>query len=973
MSPSSFFSWLTSTKKKSRSIKTRRLCQERLQARTVFAGLFIDTVNGDDSADGLTEQTAWRSTVNIGYRSDGAAVAPRPYQLQAGDSINFIDGTNAAPYYSGHDFGWQFLMLRNVKGTAEKPITIRGVDLPTLNVGSQDGKEMSMVYVLQSSHIKIESLALQGGYGSAIMIADSRNVDVNDVSLRDIDGKAENNLAGVHIVGSHDVDVSGSSIIDVYDRTKPGNANNRPIVVFGSMDVRVLDNYLGYSEVGLGFGVEYKHLGGLKAEEALAGPFIVEGNMVENATEFGISSAAPTFIRNNLVVNGGIRLADIGGTSLLAAQFVTNNTIVNTAQSTRTGSLYYAPTQYPGYPLGKVEFSDNVVHDQREYKTGEISTLEVNRYGSNDDYSSSISAGLFHADRNLYSVHETPRFDVFGSDERFNSVGGIYSFAQWQALGYDRQGAMVDLALDDFYATTNRDNAGWSSGSKPRLNLLPASRDLSEDGTQKVRITRSGMDLSAPLVVSISSNAAGRVSIPTSVVIPAGSSSIDIVVSGKANSQANDNRDVQLKATAADLKASTWLALEDSAPVEDRVDGVFQVPGTGSTVVKSKLTTQLGEYRSELGLAVVDDENGTVNGVAPTDPGWINEVLKSARVHTLVSAGSEADSSMSVEIPAGSYVVFYLVQNASLEQYRTMQMTQSQNGACGSQCPVVFTSIAAANIDRFDHVREELGDSWTLAWEDLLGGGDQNFTDMIVDLTFSEAKQGHVAEYAIQFSDAEGRPVTSVSVGDSFFVDVLTTDKRNNPAGVFSAGLDIEFTPSLANVVAPVVYGPAFPNFHSGTLSNGRIDELGAMAGLSGAGTGGLVARIPMKATTEGMFVVTSNAAELPEHQTTLLGMNEVVKNEDIVFGSAALTIKPKQLWHNSQLPEDVNGDGMVSPLDALQVINWLNEEGAAKDFYHEDVDALFSGRHLDVDGDGLASPVDALRVINRLNKQKEV
>jgi hypothetical protein len=59
----------------------------------------------------------------------------------------------------------------------------------------------------------------------------------------------------------------------------------------------------------------------------------------------------------------------------------------------------------------------------------------------------------------------------------------------------------------------------------------------------------------------------------------------------------------------------------------------------------------------------------------------------------------------------------------------------------------------------------------------------------------------------------------------------------------------------------------------------------------------------------------------------------------------------------------DVNDDGVVSPRDALLVINALNRREAGisiKDYRQY---------YLDTNGDGLLTPIDALRVINRLNR----
>lgn len=65
----------------------------------------------------------------------------------------------------------------------------------------------------------------------------------------------------------------------------------------------------------------------------------------------------------------------------------------------------------------------------------------------------------------------------------------------------------------------------------------------------------------------------------------------------------------------------------------------------------------------------------------------------------------------------------------------------------------------------------------------------------------------------------------------------------------------------------------------------------------------------------------------------------------------------------NTDLPEDVNDDGLVSSVDALMVINRIargNSDGEARRGFR------------DVNGDGLISSIDALRVINRMTRDRE-
>ncbi len=70
--------------------------------------------------------------------------------------------------------------------------------------------------------------------------------------------------------------------------------------------------------------------------------------------------------------------------------------------------------------------------------------------------------------------------------------------------------------------------------------------------------------------------------------------------------------------------------------------------------------------------------------------------------------------------------------------------------------------------------------------------------------------------------------------------------------------------------------------------------------------------------------------------------------------------------WQNASNRLDVNMSGMVEPLDALIVINYINEHGtgplAAKP-------TAYAGPLMDVNGDGDMGPLDALIVINSLNQ----
>ena len=70
--------------------------------------------------------------------------------------------------------------------------------------------------------------------------------------------------------------------------------------------------------------------------------------------------------------------------------------------------------------------------------------------------------------------------------------------------------------------------------------------------------------------------------------------------------------------------------------------------------------------------------------------------------------------------------------------------------------------------------------------------------------------------------------------------------------------------------------------------------------------------------------------------------------------------------WQSSEIATDVSGDGRTSPIDALQVINFINQYGS-RDLPRIPSGAIARSGHVDVNGDGRVSSLDALLVINHL------
>jgi hypothetical protein len=100
---------------------------------------------------------------------------------------------------------------------------------------------------------------------------------------------------------------------------------------------------------------------------------------------------------------------------------------------------------------------------------------------------------------------------------------------------------------------------------------------------------------------------------------------------------------------------------------------------------------------------------------------------------------------------------------------------------------------------------------------------------------------------------------------------------------------------------------------------------------------------------------------------------------DDDNFQSNPATVTVDVMWRplyqNPFLHEDVNGDGFVSPVDALMLINYLNDPSTQGGKLPDELDPSdplypMDTPYLDVLGNGRVVPQDVLRVINYLNGQ---
>jgi uncharacterized protein DUF4114 len=158
----------------------------------------------------------------------------------------------------------------------------------------------------------------------------------------------------------------------------------------------------------------------------------------------------------------------------------------------------------------------------------------------------------------------------------------------------------------------------------------------------------------------------------------------------------------------------------------------FQVPGTGLVNLKFDFVFREASFDNELGVFRVDDAAGSVNGLHPGDPNYLAAAFSRATV--IFPSGSDAFTpDVTLAFSGGDIVIFFMIQNCSLECLLASNPNNLPDG-----WPLAFFSMDLLGPDGIDHLVgfENTVDRTTqLAFEDLTGGGDLDYNDVVYDIS----------------------------------------------------------------------------------------------------------------------------------------------------------------------------------------------------------------------------------------------
>ncbi len=419
---------------------------------------YVDPDSGDDANPG-TYDAPWRSLVNVNTTIYSQYNAPGWVGLAPGDVVYLKTGVYSQIYHPGDDGGATgggsfILYLRGVDGESGAPVTI--TRFPGHHPIFDPDFEGRAIQVAQSSHVNVSGIEVRNAYNRGVRISESDSVLVSHLVVHDTDGTVGDNVAGLEILGSTDVEVADSVFYDNYDRTAAAadaqTHNSCNLVLFSNAgDIVVRDSV--FYQTGdrngprSGCGLKYKH-----ASREQSSTFEVTRCYFENHKYFAIGiGTAHAHIHHNVINGAPVALTteDHGGPTHQNDQRFEHNTIYDAR------ALYVSPTldwvDHDGGPwpgLEDIVFRGNVVVDLTQDYNSDRQLVNLGSYMSDDLYTALEPALSF--EENCYFNPNTDLSFTFAGAESFGPLGDYYDLAAWQAeYGFDDSSQDVDPQLTD--------------------------------------------------------------------------------------------------------------------------------------------------------------------------------------------------------------------------------------------------------------------------------------------------------------------------------------------------------------------------------------------------------------------------------------------------------------------------------------------------------------------------------------------
>ena len=375
---------------------------------------------------------------------------------------------------------------------------------------------------------------------------------------------------------------------------------------------------------------------------------------------------------------------------------------------------------------------------------------------------------------------------------------------------------------------------------------------------------------------------------------------------------------------------------------------------------------------ASISAVAVDDDNHSIDTVAKGDEFWVDIKVQDGRPNGQGVFGAYVDIAFdtnSFEIVGDAEPLSFYKNGLSGE--KTSSGWKNLGGFSDSPTPI---GSSIQSLVRFK-LRAKADSAFNMSISasdrpDMLTLYGSNISISRSNIAFGSLqlpqRVSASASIGLKAYDTENKPITSTAKGDEFWVEVTVQDDRQSGQGVYSAYVDIAFDTKSFEIVGDSEALGKFTNKLSGTKSNDGWKNLGGFRdSTTPAGTGEQsLVRFKLRATEDAMLNITASPSSSTGYELTLYDLDTIIPIESIKSGSLELSITREA---EKVLDYDVNGDGILSPVDSLIVINRLNREIVDAVFSTE-ITTSSSSTKLDVNQDGVISLLDVLALINRIN-----
>ncbi|MBD2520115.1 DVUA0089 family protein [Nostoc sp. FACHB-973] len=200
------------------------------------------------------------------------------------------------------------------------------------------------------------------------------------------------------------------------------------------------------------------------------------------------------------------------------------------------------------------------------------------------------------------------------------------------------------------------------------------------------------------------------------------------------------NFEDQLGDSTADLTLNVRLT-ETAPPLGSKLQGKIERELIDFTEVSNQsieaifpIVKSEAAYENTVGFYRVENEQGTVvdtltgQSLNPGDNGYTQAALRSASANGM--SFNDQSEGMSYILQGGSIFAPFIIANGTMQQMLDQNISNDVS---------VYFSYHGANKDGVDHIRLLGNNTW--GFEDLVGGGDKDFNDIVIQAKFQVISQ----------------------------------------------------------------------------------------------------------------------------------------------------------------------------------------------------------------------------------------